>query len=327
MQFRDYKVMNRKSKILLLTITVFSFITVLISNSSYADTGSVSRGILCDRRGSSTTCTYSVSTSEISSYPYYQAYVGRWDLILDGHGAFGGAGGKGGANGCLNSSGAMWSGACWLLIDSEGAGNVGDLNGVKFNGDRNIGGDYVAAFKVWVVEFYVNDATFTGSIIADGRRQSIDTLTSSNYNVQVGQSFTVNWSVRDDTATNIYPHKRSGSADISCGYSYGQQVSSIGSTNCSISGAGTARVLITAFGPSGMGPSFPENRWVDIDAVAPPPGGGNCPRLKCVSGDLCRLTDDDCDSGGNPFPNQCSVDADCAPPPPPGPTADLKCNL
>jgi hypothetical protein len=245
-------------------------------NKSNAANGAQGASVNCNKKGSSGACgpmsVYIGEASNQNGTHTYQAWRGNINLHLDGHGSFGGSGGTGGMNGCLTKNGAMWSGACWTMVDSgpnavsgtnyinchssSCPGRVGDGE-ADYTDGGDIGTDYTQLFKFWTVEFYANDAAWTGTYSVDGRlveAKFTDYPTSMN----VGGTYDINWSLEYATDSNF-----SSSGPISCD----------GSGNCTATGTGTAQITITAHGPSGI--EYPtevsETKSITINAINSPP--------------------------------------------------------
>jgi hypothetical protein len=199
-------------------------------NKSNAANGAQGASVNCNKKGSSGACgpmsVYIGEASNQNGTHTYQAWRGNINLHLDGHGSFGGSGGTGGMNGCLTKNGAMWSGACWTMVDSgpnavsgtnyinchssSCPGRVGDGE-ADYTDAGDIGTDYTQLFKFWTVEFYANDAAWTGTYSVDGRlveAKFTDYPTSMN----VGGTYDINWSL--EYATDSWDFQTSGPINL-----------------------------------------------------------------------------------------------------------------
>lgn len=194
-----------------------------------------------------------------------QAWKGNVTGHLEGHGAFGPAGGRGIIAGCINSSGAANSGSCWWDIFPDT--KVGDGR-IDMNASRDIGQDYNPAFNKFYVDFYANDATWDPlSVTVFGRKVEIISPVS-NINATQDRNFTVPWNVQYGQNTVFFYDGAGISCDVG---GSGVSVNPSGSATCSASGVGGGEITISSEGPSGSGIIHTE-RTISVTVAPSSPG-------------------------------------------------------
>jgi len=138
---------------------------------------------------------------------------------------------------CLSSSGIMWAGSCWKLIDRSGFGSYSD------GGAGDIGSDDRAGFGSAALQVRTNNINALHTISLDGRRVSIDSFNVPSSAVQ-GDNFTVSWST-DWTNT--------GSGRVDLTVPTGISCSGSGSSrSCTGTQSGTYTLTLEATGPGGI---------------------------------------------------------------------------
>ena len=236
---------------------------------------SVNYGIVtgsCDKRGTSGACGFSVGVG-----PNHQGYIGFVTGNAEGHG--------GGANvtinACLNPDGIMWQGECYRIckvVINDGGTSCGNF---LVNTDFYHDNKYITA------EAYADDATWE-FLSADlkGRRVSIDSFVSNNYNVSVGSSFAVSW---DADQALISPFVVLSWDDFSGGVVLAEGndsviVSEDGSSSFTCASPGSVSIFLSARGPTGSGP-YTENRGFVVNCTQSAPGSFNLSSSVCYGVD------------------------------------------
>ncbi|MDP4000640.1 MAG: GBS Bsp-like repeat-containing protein [bacterium] len=246
-----------------------------------ADSWSNSGSLFCEKRGSSTSCSIvrGIGYGEVNGQILpYQLFYASFSGTVDGHGAFGPAGGKGKIDACLSPDGAMWGGGACTQVEKI----VGDEI-VSFSGILDLRGDLAPGYNWFVSAIYVNDATLRGTFDLQSRLVEITSFTVPSDPQPQGENFDLRWD---------FEHLESGKltysgAGISCpSLPSGQQFSGsfpLGTT-CSLSqSSGTATITIEATGATGNG--LDTVSWTEtVDATGPVIGNFILNNISCGGG-------------------------------------------
>ncbi len=238
-----------------------------VTNSS----GFVNLGT-CDKDGTNGDCQY---TRTLPSHDQYQAYAGEWKGYYNGTGS----GGHIRVTGCLSNGWVFMNpgDACWTLVDWKRGNSDGSMGPYFKNLPNNgsFGSDF--DYNYWNVNVWLNDAIVQSDLNVRGRKVSVNITapSSSSITVNEGQSFSIDWDVREhggaEQATNPDPK---GSSLISCGSSTSTNPSP--AVSCTAIRAGTVNLEVEGRGYGGFGVAASEydNLIVTIKALPPPPPPG-----------------------------------------------------